>query len=221
MRPNTKAFAAALMGDPSPRGLIYREIRKAASTGKAAPSNSELADLAGFQSTASPARALSTLARDGAIRLETGACERRITIVATGATTKVSENFRPISRSDRARRGETIRKRAAERRDERAGEAAQPKPVAVPAKATSHDRQLLDATREQAKRYTKSRELSATFRNPVPIDRPTPVLRHTPPHGTDRRPIALTRDPCPRCATRGDLGCEHQQPFQPADEKST
>ena len=78
------------------------------------------------------------------------------------------------------------------------------------------NRKLLDATREQAERYTRSRELSATFRNPVPIDRPTPVLRHTPPPGTDPRPIALTRDPCLLCATRGDIGCKHQQPFQPA-----
>lgn len=74
---------------------------------------------------------------------------------------------------------------------------------------------LLEATRENAKRFTKARELSATFRHPIPIDRPTPVLRHTPPPGADRRPIALTRDPCPRCATRGDIGCRHQQPFQP------
>ena len=31
----------------------------------------------------------------------------------------------------------------------------------------------------------------------------------------DRRPVALSREPCPRCSTRGDLGCAHQQPFEP------
>tara|TARA_B100000678_G_scaffold260890_1_gene242042 strand:- start:6722 stop:6964 length:243 start_codon:yes stop_codon:yes gene_type:complete len=31
----------------------------------------------------------------------------------------------------------------------------------------------------------------------------------------DSRPIALSREPCPRCSTRGDLGCPHQQPFNP------
>ncbi|GEM_PF-2425078 len=31
----------------------------------------------------------------------------------------------------------------------------------------------------------------------------------------DPRPVALSREPCPRCQTRGDLGCAHQQPFQP------
>ena len=204
------------MGDPSPKGIIYREVRKAASDNKAAPSNSDLADLAGLLSVSGPAAALSRLAREGAIRIETAARERRITIVATGAVTKVSENFRPISRAERARRGETIRKRAAERRASRTSGIEQPRAAVAPAKAENHDHKLLDATREQAKRYTKARELSATFRNPVPIDRPTPVLRHTPPPGADRRPIALTRDPCPRCATRGDLGCKHQQPFQPA-----
>ena len=193
-----KAQAATLMGDPSPKGVIYRAVRKAASKSAAAPSNADLADL---NSVASPARALSVLAREGAIRLETGACERRITIVATGAVTKVSENFRPISRADRARRGETMRKRAAERRLERSAETQQPKPSTAPTKSKIFVSKLLDATREQAARYTKSRELSASFRNPVPIDRPTPVLRHTPP--------------------LGDLGCKHQQPFQPADEKST
>lgn len=29
----------------------------------------------------------------------------------------------------------------------------------------------------------------------------------------DPRPPALNREPCPRCNTRGDLGCPHQQPF--------
>ena len=210
-----KAQAATLMGDPSPKGIIYREVRKAASNNKAAPSNSDLADLAGLLSVSGPAAALSRLAREGAIRIETAARERRITIVATGAITQVSENFRPISEAERVRRGETIRKRAAERRAVRTERTEQPKPAAMATKAHTHDRQLVDATREQAKRYTRSRELSATFRNPVPIDRPTPVLRHTPPPGADRRPIALTRDPCPRCGTRGELGCKHQQPFKP------
>lgn len=31
----------------------------------------------------------------------------------------------------------------------------------------------------------------------------------------DPRPVALSREPCSRCQTRGDLGCPHQQPFAP------
>lgn len=30
----------------------------------------------------------------------------------------------------------------------------------------------------------------------------------------DTRPHATSADPCPRCATRGSLGCAHQKPFQ-------
>lgn len=30
--------------------------------------------------------------------------------------------------------------------------------------------------------------------------------------GQDRRPFAHGRDPCPRCNTRGDIGCRHQRP---------
>ena len=47
---------------------------------------------------------------------------------------------------------------------------------------------------------------------PIDIDRPTPVLRYHPARA-DTRPAALTRDPCPRCQTRGDIGCAHQRPY--------
>ena len=46
-----------------------------------------------------------------------------------------------------------------------------------------------------------------------------PAAQTAPSKGTvDRRPIALSLDPCPRCGTRGDLGCAHQQPFPFAQE---
>ena len=35
--------------------------------------------------------------------------------------------------------------------------------------------------------------------------------------GSDPRPLAMGRDPCPRCGTRGDQGCIH---FQPCEEPS-
>jgi hypothetical protein len=37
------------------------------------------------------------------------------------------------------------------------------------------------------------------------------VPRHFPGGG---RPQAASREPCPRCATRGDVGCAHQSPYQ-------
>ena len=33
--------------------------------------------------------------------------------------------------------------------------------------------------------------------------------------GEDPRPIAPSRDPCPQCATKGDLGCKHFRPCEP------
>jgi hypothetical protein len=35
-----------------------------------------------------------------------------------------------------------------------------------------------------------------------------------------RRPFAPSREPCPRCAARGDLGCAHQRPWV-AENRST
>ena len=43
--------------------------------------------------------------------------------------------------------------------------------------------------------------------------KPAPRLAMPSTGPDDPRPIALSREPCPRCSTRGDLGCPHQQPF--------
>lgn len=48
----------------------------------------------------------------------------------------------------------------------------------------------------------------------IPINRPCPVERR-PAVPLDTRPPAPSRNPCPRCATRGDLGCAHFAPFEP------
>lgn len=34
-------------------------------------------------------------------------------------------------------------------------------------------------------------------------------------HQTDHRAMAPSREPCPYCNVRGDLGCRHQAPFEP------
>lgn len=55
------------------------------------------------------------------------------------------------------------------------------------------------------------------------IFRPRAVLEHgkpvavaiAPAEHDDARPAALTREPCPKCGTRGDLGCTHFSPFKP------
>jgi hypothetical protein len=45
---------------------------------------------------------------------------------------------------------------------------------------------------------------------------PQPVARFVP-TASDRRRFAVSREPCPRCNTRGDLGCRHQRPYEPRE----
>lgn len=66
-------------------------------------------------------------------------------------------------------------------------------------------------------RRKAARSSSGTATNPLAIDRPCPV-RLRPAIPRDPRPIAASREPCLRCQTRGDLGCEHQAPFAPESE---
>lgn len=48
----------------------------------------------------------------------------------------------------------------------------------------------------------------------VPINRPTPVMTEAPPPSADHRPQARDKSPCPRCQTRGDIGCKHFAPCE-------
>jgi len=51
------------------------------------------------------------------------------------------------------------------------------------------------------------------------VDRPVPSIPRYSARGVavflanSERPIAASRESCPRCQTRGDLGCAHQRPF--------
>ena len=53
---------------------------------------------------------------------------------------------------------------------------------------------------------------------PPPAPPPTQPRRPTPSSPVfisfDRRPPAASREPCPRCAVRGDIGCAHQAPYE-------
>lgn len=69
------------------------------------------------------------------------------------------------------------------------------------------DREALAA----ADRRAQARRL--TTRHPLPLDRPEPMPVVA--IELDPRPRALSREPCPRCAVRGDIGCAHQLPFAP------
>ena|SRR5690348_15397553 len=65
--------------------------------------------------------------------------------------------------------------------------------------------------REFCERKARARQF-ANVGEPIPINRPTPVL-HYHPETRDARPPALSRGPCPKCETRGEIGCAHQRPF--------
>lgn len=68
----------------------------------------------------------------------------------------------------------------------------------------------MTACRAFCERREEARKITGTW---LPINRPMPVLQHDA-RDTDTRPPALSRGPCHRCGTRGDLGCAHQQPFE-------
>ena len=190
---SAKGDAAILMGDLSAEGMIYRALRLAAEQAKPAPTNPELAGRIGAESISTPPRILDRLAQRGAIVIERSPTERRITIVATGKATAVSDKFEPRHPAYFASRGRRI----------------------ADAKITKE--KTHSSLNPQASRRSLARR-SGTVTHPVPIDRPTPELREAPPPDADRRPMAPSREPCPRCAIRGDLGCKHFAPFEPMME---
>ncbi len=67
-----------------------------------------------------------------------------------------------------------------------------------------------EATQAGTRRYLAGSPM--TVSQPLPVDRPTPVL--TPSIIVPGQPIAASRAPCPRCGTRGDIGCAHQRPME-------
>ena len=73
---------------------------------------------------------------------------------------------------------------------------------------------LVAESKAFAARYEQVRELSATALRPVPLAAGPVIARRS---TGGNLPIATGRDPCPRCAIRGDIGCEHQQPFEAAE----
>ena len=206
MNSEAKAIAASLMGDPSNDGIVYRAVRKAAQFGETCPSNIVLADLCNLASTGQPPNILARLAKRKAIKLERSNWERKVTILATGKSTAVSDTFKPLPEGAFAERGrrisESLRRRSATRRKQELAETVT---------------QAIHAYAPVEQRKRDARKLSATALDFIPLDRPMPELRFAPPPAADPRPIAPSREPCPRCAIRGDLGCKHFAPFEPME----
>jgi len=75
---------------------------------------------------------------------------------------------------------------------------------------------ILDEIRAECAARAKRRAIAMQFtvHMPLALDRPPPPVRAAEPG--DRRPLARSRNPCPRCGTRGDLGCAHFRPVETA-----
>lgn len=77
--------------------------------------------------------------------------------------------------------------------------------------------QLAQQIREAARDRETRLAIARRFSNGTPLDisRGASMPLAMPDSGpADRRPYAMSPDPCPRCATRGTLGCQHQKPFE-------
>lgn len=77
---------------------------------------------------------------------------------------------------------------------------------------------LAQQIRDNACRREERLLIARRFSNgtPLDVDRGASFPLQMPDRGaSDPRPYAVSSDPCPRCATRGTLGCAHQKPFNP------
>lgn len=177
---------------------VYQALVSAAERGDKAPANWLLAEMVGNQSMATGARLVARLEERGLIAVERTRCSRVITIVASGKRTA------PSRTSSGPRKGASAMHAQQRRADLR-----------------RQAEQLVTDANTPAERRRDARKLSATVHDPLPIARLCPVLA-APACPADPRPPAFSRAPCPRCGTRGELGCAHQAPFEPAekDERS-
>ena len=206
---------------------VYDAIAKAAAAGARCPTNEELGALVGVAAggTATISGVIGKLERDGKIAVERFATQRRVTIAASGDVTLVTGNLKPhwryVGVSQEAHHVADREKRERLRHESCARMASGPKPAptAVPSPPVNPPvkplHPLVEAANSFAARHREVRKLSGTSLNPVDHRKRTRIFSAASVE-SDPRPIALTRNPCPRCATRGDLGCAHQQPYQEA-----
>lgn len=89
-------------------------------------------------------------------------------------------------------------------------------PLANPERVDRMRAEIHEQLAERHQRLKTARKLSHA--KPLPVARPCNVLSIAADQGEeDPRPFASGREPCPRCAVRGDIGCAHQRPFVPPD----
>lgn len=179
---------------------IFDAIARAAAAGKACPTNVELADAIDAGSISSPAKMIMVLERRGLISVERFGAGRQVTIAATGQKTAYSGKRAPHWST----RG--IKPQPRQPRPQPASEAA-------PAERTSIREQAFAEAELRERRFSAARKMTSAPVSDLP-DIGDRAILSAPAQMNDDRPFALSRDPCPRCATRGDLGCAHQRPFE-------
>lgn len=186
----------------SKRAAILAALNTAADEGRVCPSNDELAVLVQVRGAATASDAVKALERDGLIVVERFSAGRMVTIVATGRSTRWDGARNPHWRGRPARvfAGTEAGKQSLQQADRVLASSA--------GVATIEDELAITAAKRRVAQSL------GTVKRPIPLDRPAAPRADAVPG--DRRPPAWDRGPCPRCATRGDLGCAHQRPFEEA-----
>lgn len=173
------------------QAIVFDALADAAERGARAPTNWQLATLVGARSTATAADIVASLEASGAISVRRTRRWRVVTIIATGKSTALDDSRRP-------------------RRTPLPASAACDRPDLRPSRRQVALRREL--AKDDARRLT-SLPAFAPIAAPS-LERLAPVMA-APARPLDPRPPALSRGPCPRCGTRGELGCAHQAPFEP------
>jgi hypothetical protein len=190
---------------------IYRALCAAAEAGVECPSNGVLADLVGASNSRISAL-VSALESKGFICVERFTCARRVTICATGKVTAYDGATNAHWSRDGAPRPP--------RKPRQAPSSLRPAPVSLTPRKADAIIEVMDlmglSAREAAEagaRRAQAWNTSGTVSDPLPVRHPTPILAAPERNDGDCRPFAPSREPCPRCQTRGDFGCALQRPF--------
>lgn len=96
-------------------GIIYDALVRAARTGAACPSNSELCRLVGATSVATPAHSISRMAKDGKLRVTSASNGREIHIVELDITIYSKMRTKTKTRERETAQAESTAARAAPR----------------------------------------------------------------------------------------------------------
>ncbi|MGB7407188.1 MAG: hypothetical protein WA908_01670 [Pontixanthobacter sp.] len=195
--------------------FVYEALSEAARTGGRAPTNQHLADELDLGSPSQISAIIGSLERRKLISVERFATQRRVTIAQTGKSTAITGNPKPHWRYVGVSQ-ERHRIIDRQKREERRRKATQRQVLPTPVKVEiAKPNPLVTDAKAHADRYTDARKLAATIKNP--FDHGKPVSTDSAPAcEDDPRTPALSRGPCPRCGTRGDLGCKHQKPYEEA-----